>query len=45
MRNLSAKIKKCTGKVIFVLPLLILSLFVSCEQAPTWDDPVREYFE
>ena len=24
---------------------MILSLFVSCEQAPTWDDPVREYFE
>ncbi len=45
MGILSAKIKKHTGGGISVLPFLILTLFVSCEQAPTWDEPVREYFE
>ncbi len=45
MGILSAKIKKHTGGGISVLPFLILTLFVSCEQAPTWNEPVREYFE
>ena len=38
--------RKCMVKDMSVLFILILALFAfSCEQTPTWDDPVREYFE
>ena len=38
--------RKCMVKDMSILFILILALFAfSCEQTPTWDDPVREYFE
>ena len=47
MKKFSRSYPKYVGKgVCFFIPfmLLIFSLFSACEQ-PTWNDPVREYFE
>ena len=44
MKKFAVRFFKYTGGGIFLLPL-IFSLFVSCEHAPTWNEPVKEFFD
>ncbi|MBQ5383681.1 MAG: InlB B-repeat-containing protein, partial [Treponema sp.] len=44
MKKFAVRFFKRTGGGIFLLPLILL-LFVSCEHAPTWNEPVKEFFD